>query len=41
MAEYRKQVQAEYDAPGGTLWREAVREVRQVLETRLGLAAQK
>jgi hypothetical protein len=39
MAEYRKQVQAEYDAPGGPLWREAVREVGQVLATRLGLGA--
>lgn len=41
MAEYRKLVQAEYDAPGGPLWREAVKEVRLVLETRLGLAAKK
>jgi hypothetical protein len=41
MAEYRKQVQAEYDAPGGPLWREAVKEIRLVLETRLGLAAKK
>jgi len=41
MAEYRKQLQAEYDAPGGPLWREAVKEVRLVLETRLGLAAKK
>jgi hypothetical protein len=41
MAEYRKQVQAEYDAPGGSLWRAAVQEVRTLLETRLGLAAKK
>jgi hypothetical protein len=41
MAEYRKQVQAEYDAPGGPLWRAAAQEVRLVLETRLGLAAKK
>ena len=41
MGEYRKQIQVEYDAPGGPLWREAVREVRQALETRLGLAAKK
>jgi len=41
MAEYRKQVQAEYDAPGGPLWRAAVQEVRTLLETPLGLAAKK
>ncbi|MBI1725825.1 MAG: thioredoxin family protein [Candidatus Rokubacteria bacterium] len=41
MAEYRKQVQAEYDVPGGALWRAAAGEVRLVLETRLGLAAKK
>ena len=41
MPEYRKQVQAEYDAPGGALWREAAKEVRQLLEHRLGLAAKK
>ena len=41
MAEYRKQVQAEYDAPGGALWRAAVQEVRTLLETPLGLAAKK
>ncbi len=41
MAEYRKQIQAAYDAPGGPLWRAAVSEVRLVLETRLGLAATK
>ena len=38
MAEYRKQVQAEYDVPGGPLWRAAAAEVRLVLETRLSLA---
>jgi hypothetical protein len=38
MAEYRKLVQAEYDVPGGPLWRAAANEVRLVLETRLGLA---
>ncbi len=37
MAEYRKAVQAEYDAPGGVLWREAAREIRMLLEIRLGL----
>ncbi len=41
MAEYRKQVQAEYDVPGSPLWRAAVAEVRTLLETRLGLAAKK
>ncbi len=41
MAEYRKQVQAEYDVPGGPLWRAAASEVRLVLETRLGLATKK
>jgi hypothetical protein len=41
MAEYRKQVQAEYDVPGGPLWRAAASEVRLVLEQRLGLAAKK
>lgn len=37
MAEYRKLVQAEYDVPGGALWRAAAAEVRNLLETRLGL----
>jgi len=41
MAEYRKQIQAEYDAPGGPLWRAAAQEVRALLEQRLGLAAKK
>jgi Thioredoxin len=35
MGEYRKQVQAEYDVPGGPLWRAAAAEVRLVLEQRL------
>jgi hypothetical protein len=37
MAEFRRQFQAAYEGPNG-LWRDAVREVRQVLEHRLGLA---
>jgi len=42
MAEFRKQVQAGYDtAPDKSLWRETVKEVRGVLETRLGLAGKK
>jgi hypothetical protein len=41
MGEYRKFVQAEYDAPGGPMWREAVKELRLMLETRLGLEAKK
>ena len=42
MAEFRKQVQAGYDtAPDKSLWRETVKEVRSVLETRLGLAGKK
>ena len=41
LAEYRKLVTAEYDVPGGPLWRAAASEVRLVLETRLGLAAKK
>jgi hypothetical protein len=41
MAEFRKQVQAAYDAPGGPMWRAAAQEVRAVLEQRLGLAAKK
>jgi hypothetical protein len=39
MGEFRKQVQAEYDHPGGPLWRAAAAEVRSILEQRLGLAA--
>ena len=41
MGEYRKQIQAEYAVPGGPLWREATKEMRAVLEQRLGLAAKK
>lgn len=41
MAEYRKLVQAEYDVPGGPLWRDAAREVQLVLEQRLGLTSKK
>jgi hypothetical protein len=38
MGEFRKQVQEAYFAPGGALWRAAAAEVRNLLETRLGLA---
>ena len=38
MAEFRTQVQAEYDKPGGVLWRAAAAEVKLLLETRLGAA---
>jgi hypothetical protein len=31
MAEYRKMVQAEYDAPGGPMWRAAAGELKQIL----------
>jgi hypothetical protein len=42
MAEFRKQVQAGYDGPADkSFWRETAKEVRGVLETRLGLAAKK
>jgi Thioredoxin len=41
MGEYRKLVQAEYEVPGGPLWRAAASEVRQVLEQRLALAPKK
>jgi hypothetical protein len=37
MAEYRRLLQAEYDVPGGPLWREAAKEIRMLLEIRLGL----
>ena len=37
MGEFRKLVQAEYDAAGGPMWRPAVNEVKLLLETRLGL----
>ena len=36
MAEFRSQVQAEYDKPGGALWRAAAAEVKLLMETRLG-----
>jgi hypothetical protein len=38
MGEYRKQVQAEYEVPGGPLWRAAAQEIKSLLEQRLGLA---
>jgi hypothetical protein len=38
MGEYRKQVQAEYEVPGGPLWRAAAQEIKLLLEQRLGLA---
>ena len=41
MNEYRKMVQAEYDAPGGALWRAAASEVRLIFEQKLGLTAKK
>jgi hypothetical protein len=34
MPEFRKQVQAEYDAPGGPLWRGAANEVKLVLSAK-------
>jgi thioredoxin family protein len=40
MNEYRKQITAEYDK-SDALWRAAAREIRLLLETRLGLAAKK
>ena len=36
MGEFRNQVQAEYDKPGGALWRAAAAEVKLLLETKLG-----
>jgi hypothetical protein len=36
LAEFRKQYQALHDGPN-SLWREAAKEVQQVLATRLGL----
>ncbi len=36
MDEFRTQVQAEYDKPGGALWRAAAAEVKLLLETKLG-----
>jgi hypothetical protein len=41
MGEYRKQLQAEYEVPGGPLWRAAAQELRLLLEQRLGLGAKK
>ena len=42
MAEFRKQVQAGYDGSADkSFWRETAKEVRTVLETRLGLAGKK
>ncbi|MBI3628653.1 MAG: thioredoxin family protein [Candidatus Rokubacteria bacterium] len=42
MTEFRKQFLAAHDtAPDKSLWRDAVKEVRQVLEQRLGVAAKK
>ena len=41
MAEFRKQVNAEYEAPGVPLWRAAANEMKTLLESRLGLAAKK
>jgi thioredoxin family protein len=38
MAEFRKQVQAAYEEPGGALWRGAANEVKLLLEQRLGMA---
>jgi hypothetical protein len=34
MPEYRKQVQAEYDAPGGPMWRAAANELKLVLSAK-------
>lgn len=41
MAEYRKLVQAEYDVPGGSLWRAAATELRTLFEQRLSLKTAK
>jgi hypothetical protein len=42
MAEFRKQVQATYEGPSDkSMWRETAKEVRSVLEQRLGLAGKK
>jgi hypothetical protein len=41
MGEFRKLVQAEYEAPGAPLWRAAAQEIKALLEQRLGLAAKK
>src|SRR5262249_58393106 len=37
MNEYRKQVQAEYDKPGGPPWPAAAQEIRSLFEQRLGI----
>jgi hypothetical protein len=37
MTEFRKQVQSEYDAQGGPMWRAAANEVKLLFEQRLGL----
>ena len=37
MGEFRKLVQAEYDASGGPMWRAAATELKLIFETRLGL----
>ena len=39
MAEMRKLTAAEYEQPGGPMWRAAANEIKAVLETRLGLVA--
>ena len=42
MAEFRKQVQGTYDGPADkSMWRETAKEVRAVLEQRLGLVGKK
>ena len=42
MAEFRKQVQGTYDGPADkSMWRETAKEVRTVLEQRLGLVGKK
>ena len=42
MAEFRKQVQATYEGPSDkSMWRETAKEVRSVLEQRLGLVGKK
>ncbi len=41
MQEFRKQVADAYNTPGKELWREAVKEIRLLLEQRLGLTPQK
>src|SRR5215468_1148397 len=36
MNEFRKEVQAAYEAPGGSMWRGAANEIKLMLETRAG-----